>query len=339
MIRKFFTTFLLLGIYTFSFSQEDIATLRENGRKLMVSGDLEGAISTLKKANEMNGADVAVKKDLALAYYYNKDYKTALDVILPVAQGDDGDVSSFQLAGTIYATMGDLKKAEETYVQALKIFPRSGPLYSEYGELLEINKKPQEAIENWEKGMQVAPSYSGNYYNAAIYYYKQPVDKIYAILYGEIYANMESLNPKTLTIKKMVLDTYKDIFSESNLKNAISGTKNDFAKAILQTYAKQKDIAGHALTPETLAMVRTKFTLDWNNGNSSKYPFKLFEYHTQLMKEGLYDSYNQWMFGPADNQDTFEAWAKLNKDSYDKFTDFHKSRIFKMPPGQTYSTK
>lgn len=338
-MKKLFAAILFTMIYGAAFSQEDISTLRENARKAMVSGDMAAAISGLNKAVQIDGNNVEIKKDLALAYYYNKDYKKALDVIEPVMKGDDADVASYQLTGTIYKALEDVKTAEKIYQEALKNFARSGPLYAEYGDLLEMTKRPKEAIEMWEKGMQVAPSYSGNYYNAAIYYYKQPFDKIFAVLYGEIYANMESLNPKTLIIKKMILDTYKDLFSGTALQTSINDTKNAFAKAVLQTYAKQSSVANQALNTETLGMIRTRFALDWNNTNAKKFPFKLFEYHTQLMKEGLYDSYNQWMFGPAENEEAFKNWANLNKDAYDKFAEFHKSRIFKMPPGQTYSAK
>ena len=339
MLKKLLAAVFFTTVYSVSFSQEDINALRENARKSMVSGDMATAISTLNKASEIDKSNIEIKKDLALAYYYNKDYKKAINIIEPVMNGDDGDVSAYQLGGTIYKAMDDMKSAEKVYTQAIKDFPRSGPLYSEYGELLEIAKRPKEAIEMWEKGMQVAPSYSGNYYNAAIYYYKSPVDKIFAILYGEIYANMESLNPKTLTIKKMILDTYKDLFAGSTLTNSINDTKNSFAKAVLQTYAKQTSAANQVLSTETLGMLRTRFILDWNNANTKKFPFKLFDYHTQLMKEGLYDSYNQWMFGPADNEEAFKNWASLHTEEYNKFTDFHKSRIFKMPPGQVYSVK
>ncbi|MFV0604721.1 MAG: tetratricopeptide repeat protein [Niabella sp.] len=339
MIQKFLVAVLFTFISMVSFAQDDINLLRENARKLMIEGDMSTAISTLNKALDTDTSNIAVKKDLALAYYYDKNYKKALALIEPIANGPDGDVSAYQLNGTIYKTMGELKNAEKTYQQALKDFPRSGPLYSEYGELLDITEKPKEAIAIWEKGMQVAPSYSGNYYNAAVYYYKQPFDKIFAIIYGEIYANMESLNPKTLSVKQMVLNTYKDLFAGTTLENSIKDTKNNFAKAVLETYAKQTGFANQTLTPETLAMIRTRFILDWNAGNTKKFPFKLFDYHTQLIKDGLFDSYNQWMFGPVIDQAGFENWVGLHKEDYNRFTEYHTSRIFKMPPGQTYSVQ
>lgn len=338
-MKKILIVTLFTTVYNFSFAQEDVNLLRENARKSMVSGDMTSAISGLNKAVQTDANNVELKKDLALVYYYNKDYKKALEIIEPVMNGEDGDVASYQLTGTIYKALEDVKSAEKIYQDALKNFPRSGPLYAEYGELLDITKRPKEAIQMWEKGMQVAPSYSGNYYNAAVYYYKQPFDKIFAILYGEIYTNMESLNPKTLPIKKMILDTYKDLFAGTTLQSSMNDTKNDFAKAVLQTYAKQASLANQALTAETLGMIRTRFILDWNNAHAKVFPFKLFDYHTQLTKEGLYDSYNQWLFGPAENENAFKNWVTLNKEAYDKFAEFHKSRIFKMPPGQTYSAK
>lgn len=338
-MKQLFAAALLTAISTFSFAQNDANSLRESARKLMVSGDLATAISNLNKAIQIEGNNIELKKDLALAYYYDKNYKKALDVIEPVMKSDDGDVASYQLAGTIYKTMQDVKSAEKVYQDGLRLFPRVGSLYSEYGELLDIIQKPREAIAMWEKGMEVAPSYGNNYYNAAIYYYKQPYDKIYAILYGEIYSNMESMNPKTLTVKKMVLDTYKDLFSGTTLQSSINDSKNAFAKAVLQTYVKQGNNTSQALTTEALGMIRTRFILDWNNVFAKQYPFQLFDYHTMLMKEGLYESYNQWMFGPVDNEDAFKNWAALHKEDYNRFTQYHSNRIFKMPPGQTYSGK
>lgn len=338
-MKKFFAVALLTAFYTFALAQNDINVLRDNARKQMVAGDMTAAITTLNRAVSIDGNNIEIKKDLALAYYYDKNYKKAIDIIEPVMNGDDADVASYQLTGTIYKAMQDVKNAEKVYQQGLKDFPRSGPLHSEYGELLEILKRPREAIEMWEKGMQIAPSYSGNYYNAAVYYYKQPYDKIFAILYGEIYANMESMNPKTLSIKKMIQDTYKDLFAGTTLQSSINDTKNAFAKAVLQTYAKQSSVTNQLLNVETLGMIRTRFILDWNNANASQFPFQLFDYHTMLMKEGLYESYNQWMFGPVDNEDAFKNWAALHKEDYDKFTQFHTNRIFKMPPGQVYSAK
>ncbi len=56
------------------------------------------------------------------------------------------------------------------YKQGIKKFPSSGELYNEYGEMLWVKQDP-EAIRFWEKGIEVDPNYSSNYYNASKYYY------------------------------------------------------------------------------------------------------------------------------------------------------------------------
>jgi tetratricopeptide (TPR) repeat protein len=94
------------------------------------------------------------------------------------------------------------------YKKALKRFPKSGALYSEYGELLWA-KKDYDAIEYWEKGIQTDPSYAGNYYNAAVFHFYTK-DKVWTLIYGEIFVNMEYLTERATTIKKLLLDAYKE---------------------------------------------------------------------------------------------------------------------------------
>ena len=67
-----------------------------------------------------------------------------------------------------------------------------------------------------------------------------------------------------------------------------------------------------------------------------KYPFRLFEYHRQLLQEGMFNAYNQWLFGASENLAAYDNWTKAHAEEYNGFTTFQKSRIFKMPQGQYY---
>ncbi len=337
-MKRIFGVALFLTGCLFVSAQGDIASMRDNARKFMQSGDMNNAVLVLTKALEADRNNTAVQKDLVLAYFYNKEYTKALELVKPLLERPDADVQSFQLAGNLYKVLEQPKEAERNYKEGLKRFPDSGPLHNEFGELLEQMKNPSAAIAQWEKGMEVAPSYGANYYNAAFHYFNRGDDKVWAIIYGEIYANMESLNPKANIAKKMVLDAYKQkLFASSNLAKDATNIKNDFARAVVETFARQSNISAQGLTPETLAMIRTRFVLDWNNTYAKKFPFRLFDYHQQLMKDGLFDAYNQWMFGPVDNVAAFENWVHTNQEAYDKFTKFHTSRIFKMPKNEVYS--
>ena len=299
---------------------------QETARNFMKLGDWDNAILVLTKALQSDPNNLDLSKDLAFSYLYDKNYSKALEVIKPLLDRDDADVPTFQIAGNIYKALEEIKDAEKMYKKALKKFPASGALYSEYGELL-WNKKDYGAIGYWEKGIEVDPSYAGNYYNAASYYYFSK-DKVWTVLYGEIFINMENLTERSTEIKRMLLATYKEkLFSD--LGKDKEKNKSSFGEAVYQTYQKQSSLLTKGITMETLNTLRTKFILDWFNTYAARYPFKLFDYQRQLIREGMFESYNQWLFAVPENLPAFDQWTKTNAEAYSKFTSFQKNRVFK----------
>ncbi len=99
---------------------------------------------------------------------------------------------------------------------------------------------------------------------------------------------------------------------------------------------KADTIAEAGINPESLTMIRTRFILDWFDKYAFKFPFKLFEYHQQLLREGLFSAYNQWIFGATQNLMAYQNWIKTNTTENTEFTTFQKGRIFKLPEGQYY---
>ncbi|MBK6936573.1 MAG: hypothetical protein IPH18_06570 [Chitinophagaceae bacterium] len=180
------------------------------------------------------------------------------------------------------------------------------------------------------------PGFSGNYYNAALYYFYTK-DKTWSIVYGEIFVNMESLGERGAAMKQLLLKGYKEkLFTEADLMKDEENNKNEFSKAFLQTMAKQTSMAAKGLNTEVLTMIRTQFILDWFETNAARFPHKLFDYQRQLITEGMFDSYNQWLFGPVENLAAYDNWTKTHAEEYAQFTGFQKSRVFRMPQGQYY---
>lgn len=333
---KYVFAFLLFVSFSaplFVFSQDQ--TPQQTARSFMRAGDFDNAIVVLNRALQQDPNNLDLQKDLTLAYYYKRDYAKALEKLKPMLDRDDADVQVYQVAGNVYKALEEVKDADKMYKKALRKFPNSGALYSEYGELL-WEKKDYSAIDYWEKGIEADPSFAGNYYNAATYYYYTK-DKIWTILYGEIFVNMEYLTERATEMKKLLLSTYKEkLFNDQDITKQEEKKKNAFAKAVLQTYAKEAPLTSKGINLDVLTMIRTKFILDWFNTYGSKYPFKLFDYQQQLIREGMFEAYNQWLFGTVDNLPAFDQWTKTNSEAYTKFSTFQKNRIFKMPKGQYY---
>ncbi|HEV7621554.1 MAG TPA: tetratricopeptide repeat protein [Flavisolibacter sp.] len=334
-MKYFLIIFSFICFQNFSQAQTQQQTPQEIALAYMHSGDFDNAILVINRALIQDPNNTELQKNLVLSYYYKKDYARALEKVKPMLENDDADVQVYQLAGNVYKALEEVKEADKMYKKALKRYPKSGALYSEYGELL-WEKKDFSAIQLWEKGIESDPAYPGNYYNAALYYYFTK-DKVWTLLYGEIFVNMEYLTPRATEIKKLLLSTYKEkLFIDVNTEKKSKDKTSDFARAVVQTLTKQAPLTNNGITIETLNMIRTRFLLDWFANYASKYPFKLFDYQQQLVKQGMFEAYNQWLFGTVDNLSAFDQWTKNNNEAYNKFTTYQKNRVFKMPSGQHY---
>jgi tetratricopeptide (TPR) repeat protein len=329
---------LFFSIQTLIAQPEDPKQVNETALNFIRSGDYENAILVLNRGLQQDKNNLELQKSLVMAYYYKKDYAKALEGVKVLVDRDDADVMTYQIAGNVYKALEEVKDCDKMYKKALKKFPNSGPLYSEYGELLWAIKDFN-AIVYWEKGIQVDPAFSGNYYNAAQHYFYTQ-DKVWAVIYGEIFVNMESLTERGASMKKFLLDAYKEkLFQESDMLKDVDKNKSEFAKAFLNTMNKQASLANKGISTEVLTMIRTRFILDWYNTYGSKFPHKLFDYQLQLIREGMFEAYNQWLFGTVENLAAYDNWTKTNTEKYSAFTNFQKNRIFRMPATQYYQVQ
>jgi tetratricopeptide (TPR) repeat protein len=328
--------FMFFCLYSEAQQQQDAKAMQENARDFVKKGDYNNAVLVLNRAVQQEPENLDIQKDLAFALYLKTDFNKALETIKPLLDRRDAEVQVYQVAGMIYKGKEDLAEAEKLYKKGIKRFPESGVLYNDYGELLWY-KKDNNAIRLWEKGMEMAPNYSGNYYNGARYYYYTN-DKTWSIIYGEIFVNMESYSRRTIEIKNLLLESYKKLLTDTDImKN--QNNKSPFAMAYLTIISHRSSIISTGITPESLTMLRTSFILDWDDKYASKFPFRLFEYHRQLLKQGLFESYNQWLFGPIQNLTAFQNWTNKHTESYTEFANFQHGRIFKLPAGQNYQSK
>lgn len=334
-MKRIFLLFTFLYSSIALIAQDDVKAMHENAKSFMRSGDFDNAILVLTRAIQRDDKDLELQKDLVMSYYLKRDYVKALAGVEALLKRTDADVMCYQMAGNVYKALEELKECEKVYKAGLKKFPRSGPLYSEYGELL-WSTKNFAAIEQWEKGIQADPAYGGNYYNAALYYFYTK-DKVWSLLYGEIFVNMESLSERGASMKKLLLQGYKEkLFADVDIMKGEEKNKSEFAKAFLQTIGKQSSIASKGISAQTLSMIRTRFILDWYQTHATKYPFRLFDYQRQLLQEGMFEAYNEWLFGTVENLAAYENWTKTNAEQFAAFTNFQGSRVFRMPPGQYY---
>jgi tetratricopeptide (TPR) repeat protein len=314
---------------------QSAAEIQETARGFQRQGDYPNAINVLVKGVAQFPDNLDLSKDLAFVYYLNRQYRNALDVTDPIIKKDLADEQVYQVAGLAHRSNLDFKSAEANYKAALKKFPKSGILYADYGEMLD-QKDPgfSNGLKWYEAGIAAQADYPGNYYHASKAYVT--VEPLRSVLYGEIFVNMESYSARTAEIKTMLLEVYNKLWA-----NGMVGydAKNAFEEAVADKLRNLSTMAARGLSPERLTAIRARFNLDWFNGPAAKYPYRLFELHQQLLREGLFDAYNQWLLGSVANLPAYQAWIKTHNEEYTAFTQFQRNRVFKMPQGQHYADK
>jgi tetratricopeptide (TPR) repeat protein len=327
------TAFLPSGLVH---AQQDIAQLRQTAQTFQRQGDYANALLVLNRALQQDAKNIDVLTDIAYVQYLQRDYTSAQATVKPLVDRADADVRTFQVAGNVYKAIEEVKECEKTYRKGLKKFPNSGALHSELGELLWAKKEPEDAISTWENGIRLDPSYSGNYFHAAKFYYAI-ADKVWSLVYGEIFVNLESYSNRTMEIKMLLLESYKKFFTESEVfKQYNARKKSPFEEAYLATLGKQAPLASQGITATSLLMIRTRFILDWFEQQAPKFPLRILEQQQYLIREGMYEAYNQWLFGAVSNVVEYQHWTQTHPEAQAQFNHYQRNRVFRMPAGQYY---
>lgn len=315
--------------------QTDIETLQETARNFLRQKDYSNAQLVLKKAAQLHPDNLGILKDLAYIYYLTGNYETAKNIVTPLTDREDVDVQAFQIAANIYKELNDIKTIDKLYQKGLKKFPQSGALHFEYGEILLVKEQQAEAIKTWEEGIKLDPSYSGNYYHASKYYYYSKKNIVWCLLYSEIFINLESYSMRTSEIKNQLLDAYKRFYIEQQLIPDIKKV-HPFETAVFNILTQQADATVSGITPSSLTTIRSKFTEKWFDPAAPNFPYRLFDHWKQLISGGIFEAYNQWLFGGISSPSQFQEWQSKHVEEFKNFQYFQKNRLFKMGIDQYY---
>jgi tetratricopeptide (TPR) repeat protein len=315
------------------YAQETVESIRKQAMALAQQEQFSDAIQLLDGGLQQYPNNLDILKDEAFISYLGRDFQRSLQIGKDITKRDDADAQSYQILGLVYKAIADYKEGDKMYRSAIKKFPKSGVLYSEYGDMLTQYDNKRGAIVQWEKGIENDPNYSGNYYYASKYYADENI--FWCTIYAEIFINIESLTKRTAEIKDLLLFDYKKLLSgKVDLEN-LQSNGTAFEKAVASALINSMEKSTGDVTPEMITAFRSRFILNWS-GKAAEYPYHLFDFHVQLMREGLFDAYNQWIFGPIINKDKYDNWVYTHDTEMQDFTQFQHNVLFKMPPEQYY---
>jgi tetratricopeptide (TPR) repeat protein len=321
------------------FAQDPQQQAADKGReaiKLMDNGKIEESLALLEEAQKLDPDKFIYPYEIAYAYYLREDYKTAIKQLNKIKKHKDVQPQLYQLLGNAYDLTGDPKKALSTYDDGLKIFPASGMLYLEKGNVYWLQKEYNKALPFYEKGIEADPTFPSNYYRAAILYCNSDA-KIWGVIYGEIFMNLEPGSKRTAEVSKMLFDNYKSQIKftsdtsvdvnlcSKNITISLDALKDatKFKLPFCLVYTPLMTIAAipeKNITLASLDRIRSSFIdFYFQKEHEKTYPNVLFSFQKKIKDAGHFEAYNHWLFSRGD-ADGFEKWMTANTSKWKDFT-------------------
>ncbi|MFH1050350.1 MAG: hypothetical protein V1779_05385 [bacterium] len=305
--------------------------------KLMDEGKIDESIILLKESILLDSSNYMYPYELGYAYYIKKDYPNAILSFEKTIKYDMINDQCYQMLGNAIDLNGDSIKAVEIYKKGLERFPKSGKLYLELGNIHQGNW--MKAIEFYEKGIEVEPSFSSNYYWAALFYCATE-DEVWGVLYGEIFMNLERGSKRTEKISKLLFDTYKQCivissdtsynvsFAQNTIINTdkISELKNNlpYGLMVYEPTMCLSIIGVQDISLSSLNSIRKKFVSNYKLlKHNVNYPNIIFSWHEMLIEKGFFDYYNYWLFMKGAT-DEFNIYYKEHSDKFQEFINWFK---------------
>jgi tetratricopeptide (TPR) repeat protein len=312
--------------------------------KLLDNAQYEEAIELLEQASKLDGEDPVYSYEIAYAYYAQKQYRKTAEILESIIDHKKANDQYFQLLGNAYDNMKKPDMALATYGKGLARFPQSGKLYLESGIVEYSRKNYNAAIEQWEKGVQADPKFSSNYYWIAKVF-SMSDEKVWTILYGEIFMNLERGSKRTEEISKLLYEAYK---ASIDIRSATEGSTH-FSKNMSMSvpapgeelkipFEMHFDIAMSLGTSmnlignkkevniDFLSDLRKGFLSAWFQKDLPKnYPNVLLDYQQKLAGKGHLEAYTYWLMMKG-NEAEFNKWKadKDNSAKYDAFIAWYK---------------
>jgi tetratricopeptide (TPR) repeat protein len=347
---------LILLVFTLSaFAQTDQKKAYDLGMKAikkMEAGEIKEAITMLEECQTLAPNDINYPYEIAYAHYLDKNYKEALKVLKKLVNHPKANARIHQMLGNTYDVSGKPAKAIEAYETGLKLFPTSGLLYLERGNMDMMKEEYNTALNFYEKGIKVDPAFPSNYYWATKIYLSS-TEEIWGMIYGEIFVNMERNTVRTEEISKFLYDRYKSeikftsdstatvSFSQSATINIAEGDdltnlKLPFSMIAYEPMLLIATVGEKSIDLDALDRIRTKFLkMYFDNGHDKTYPNVLFDYQKLIESEGHFSCYNHWLLMKGDEA-AFSTWMNDHKDEWDEFVKWFSSNPLKITETQNF---
>lgn len=293
-------------------------------REKFTKGEYELTVSILSELELFYPANPEISLEKSLALFKLQRFNEAMNNLQPILQKGKGKPGHYQVYGNSLDAMGKAFEADSVFKRGLIRFPDAGELYMELGITAFAKGDIANACGWWERGMEMAPEFASNYYWAAITY-AQTEYKIRALVYGEIFLNLERNSERTETISDSLFTWYANPIPR--LQDGLSPFEMEFEKAWnFESPGKEN------LSIAMLHRARLITLINWIKRNPEwHHPF--WDRMEALQTAGLFESYDHWLFANGNAHESLE-WSKQYPELYAGFEVWFIQHPLQLKPGK-----
>ena len=357
-MKRIFTILLLL-LPIVGFSQKSQPFTDEEKKEIELAlymvdnANPDGALEIYKKLEKRYPKNYDLCYEMAYAYSVKGEFQLALKMLNRVKDSPEADERFFHMLGNTYDYLQNPKKSLKTYAEGLKRFPKSGILYLEQGNVYHNLEKYDEALQSYEMAMCVQPDYSTSYYRAA-QLLSNSTEKVWALLYAEVYRLLELNGERSEEMSKLIYETLLNsihVKSDSVMEITLTErniylptTVEDFSIPLSIYYEASAQNACSQLSKlgddvqmtsiDILSCIRDSAAISVYE-MSNMYPVSLIDYLHKVKEAGHWEAYNYWLLGMG-NQEEARSWLKTHESELEELAKWISLNPF--IPSESYLT-
>ncbi len=294
--------------------------------EFIAAKNYQSAILILKQEITLEPENILLPEQMGKALLLNGQVRESINILNETIGKTNADTDAYHYLVLAYMSDGKTKQALKIADWGLTKFPTSGMLQNDRGKIFEINGNDEQALNCYLSGMDNNYSFSENYKDASQIYFKYD-DNLLGAIYLEIYLNLPHDTTNNDTLKKQLYTGWQNLckynIPNKNKKtdNPVSlGQKPDYTMAISSELFELSPTTSDGVSTENLTMLRTRFVMNYlRKYRGTKLSFELFEWQNELIKNGKFDIYNEWLFGKAESEPNFIAWNTFHDGDMNRF--------------------
>lgn len=280
-----------------TFTEEENALI-EKAFEQSDNGEEQKAIETYAELLKKYPGNGFLLYETAYCYYKMEKWKIAHDILEEAEKSEDVTADMFAVDGNSLDNMGLSEFAVEKYKEGLRLFPDSGHLYVELGNVYTMKKDYQEALKWYLEGIEREPNYTSNYYRASVLLFSSS-NPVLGVEYAEVHNLISPSSERSDELSEYIALAYKQHY-------------------------KMDDSASVA----AIADIR-KENLAAEDYDQQAFHFfdRLRAFHNSVIEAGHWEAYNQWLMRCADPE-AYNAWIEQNEEAFDSFADWYNDNLF-----------